>query len=248
MDSRGSITLFAALGFVALVGTSAVFSQTSAPVGDAKLGLALYMRVGCYECHGTVAQGSGRRGSGGWGPMLAPKPLPFSAVLAQVRRPRDEMPAYSALIISDQDVANIYAYLVSIPAGKSASDIEQLRGFDSGRKTKESASVANMALGETVYTANCSSCHGVGGTGQPGVFPPLVNNPDVTGPANKVIEIVNNGLNSTIIVNGGVYQGTMPGWKQALTTAQVAAVVTYIRTCWGNQGGPVTAADVSAAK
>jgi ubiquinol-cytochrome c reductase cytochrome c subunit len=248
MASQRSFALAAALSFAALVGTGAVFGQTGAPVGDAKLGQALYMRDGCYECHGTVAQGSGRRGSGGWGPMLAPHPLPFSAVLAQLRRPRDVMPAYSALIVPDQDVASIYAYLATIPAGKSASDIALLRGYAGGSTTKASAAVANTTVGEAVYTANCSSCHGVAGAGQPGVFPPLANNPDVTGSANKVIEIVNNGLNAKITVNGAAYQGTMPGWKQALTTAQVAAVITYIRTSWGNQASPVTTADVSAAK
>ena len=70
----------------------------------------------------------------------------------------------------------------------------------------------------------------------------------MTGAPSKVIAIVNNGLNAKITVNGAAYQGTMPGWKQALTTAQVAAVITYIRSSWGNQGSPVTAADVSAAK
>jgi mono/diheme cytochrome c family protein len=185
--------------------------------------------------------------------MLAPKPIPFSALLAQLRKPRDAMPAYSSLILPDKDAANIYAYLVSIPTGKSASDISQLRGFASGSSaggltTKGNAPASNTTLGETVYAANCSSCHGAGGMGLPGAFPPLANNADVTGPANKVIAIVNNGLNSKITVNGAIYQGTMPGWKQELTTAQVAAVITYIRTSWGNQGAPVTAADVSAAK
>jgi len=248
MDSRGPAGFATALGLAALVGTGAVFGQTSKPAGDPKVGRALFMRVGCYECHGTVAQGSGRRGSGGWGPMLAPKPLPFNTVLAQLRTPSDEMPAYSSLIVSDRDVANIYAYLVSIPAGKSASDIQMLRGFVGGPVTKTNSSVASTTLGETIYTANCSSCHGAGGTGQPGVFPPLANNPVVTGPASNVIEIVNNGLNSKITLNGAEYQGAMPGWKQELTSTQVAAVITYIRTSWGNQGSPVTAADVSAAK
>ncbi len=247
MDTRRSIGLATALGFALLAGTGAVFGQSSAPAGNAKVGKALFMRVGCYECHGTVGQGSGRRGSGGWGPMLAPHPKPYSAFLTQLRTPRDAMPAYSALIVSDQDAAKIYGYLVSIPEGKSASEIALLRGYAGERTAKETA-VASTAVGETVYTANCSACHGAAGTGTPGVFPPLANNPDVTGPANKVIEIVNNGLNAKITVNGAAYEGTMPGWKQALTAAQVAAVITYIRTSWGNHGGPVTAADVSAAK
>ena len=135
MDSRRSIVLVAALGFAALVGTSAVFGQTSAPAGNAKVGQALFMRVGCYECHGTVGQGSGRRGSGGWGPMLAPHPLPYGAVLAQLRKPRDVMPAYSALILPDQDVANIYTYLVSIVGGPTTKKVPQLRTRPSARRS-----------------------------------------------------------------------------------------------------------------
>ena len=52
----------------------------------------------------------------------------------------------------------------------------------------------SMTAGATVYTANCAGCHGAAGTGQPGVFPPLANNPLVTGPADKVITIVEHGL------------------------------------------------------
>ncbi len=117
------------LAVTLLAASSFVFAQGSAPPGDAKAGAALFMREGCYECHGTVGQGSGRHGVGTYGPMLAPKPLPYVAVLAQLRRPRNLMPAYSPAILSDQDAANIYAYLASIPAGKSAKDIPALRGY-----------------------------------------------------------------------------------------------------------------------
>jgi ubiquinol-cytochrome c reductase cytochrome c subunit len=61
--------------------------------------------------------------------MLAPKPLPFSAVLNQLRRPADVMPAYSTAILSDRDAANIYAYLQSIGPGKSAASIPLLSGY-----------------------------------------------------------------------------------------------------------------------
>src|SRR5208282_1154432 len=72
---------------------------------------------------------------------------------------------------------------------------------------------AASAAGATVYTANCAGCHGAAGTGQPGVFPPLANNPVVTGPAAKLIAIVNSGLSTPITVNGASYTGTMPPWK-----------------------------------
>lgn len=126
---RASVLLpCVALGLALLAGSRIVSAQSTTPLGNAKLGQALWMRDGCYECHGTVAQGSGAR-VGGTGPMLAPKPLPFSVVLSQLRRPMNVMPAYSTAILSDQDAANIYAYLESVPAGKSASDIPALRGY-----------------------------------------------------------------------------------------------------------------------
>jgi ubiquinol-cytochrome c reductase cytochrome c subunit len=126
---RASVLLpCAALVLAILDGSCIVSAQSTTPAGDPKAGQALWMRDGCYECHGTVAQGSGAR-AGGTAPMLAPKPLPFSVVLSQLRRPIDLMPAYSTAILSDQDAANIYAYLESIPAGKNASEIPALRGY-----------------------------------------------------------------------------------------------------------------------
>lgn len=117
------------LGLAVLAGGHLAAAQgTAPPKGDPKLGQALWMRDGCYECHGTVAQGSGAR-TGGTGPMLAPKPLPFVVVLSQLRRPMNVMPPYSTAVLSDQDAANIYAFLESIPAGRSASAIPLLSGY-----------------------------------------------------------------------------------------------------------------------
>jgi mono/diheme cytochrome c family protein len=99
-----------------------------------------------------------------------------------------------------------------------------------------------------VYTANCAGCHGATGMGQPGLFPPLAGNAVVTGPPDKVIGILNNGLNGHINVEGKDYNGQMPAWKGNLTPAQIADVITYIRSAWGNKASAVTTADVSAAK
>jgi ubiquinol-cytochrome c reductase cytochrome b subunit len=104
------------------------------------------------------------------------------------------------------------------------------------------------AAGATVYTANCAGCHGANGMGQPGVFPPLANNPVVNGPADKVITIVDGGLTTPITVNGANFSGSMPAWKGQLTPAQIADVLTYVRSAWGNKASAVTTAQVSAAK
>jgi ubiquinol-cytochrome c reductase cytochrome b subunit len=115
-----------------------------------------------------------------------------------------------------------------------------------GAGGKVTASTAGA--GATVYTTNCAGCHNAEGTGTPNVFPPLKSNPVVTGPADAVIAIVNNGLTTPITVDGAKYSGAMPAWKGNLTPQQIADVVTYIRSAWGNKASAVTAAQVSAAK
>jgi ubiquinol-cytochrome c reductase cytochrome b subunit len=106
----------------------------------------------------------------------------------------------------------------------------------------------NLTAGSTVYTANCSGCHGAAGAGQPGVFPPLAGNPVVVGDAGKVIHILNNGLNGSIQVAGATYNGQMPAWKGNLTPQQIADVITFVRNSWGNKASAVTEAQVAAAK
>ena len=119
---------------------------------------------------------------------------------------------------------------------------------DKGGNAGGAATAGGAAAGATVYTANCAGCHGATGMGQPGVFPPLANNPVVTGPADKVIAIVDHGLQTKITVNGADYSGTMPAWQGNLTPAQIADVLTYVRSAWGNKAGAVTTAQVSAIK
>jgi ubiquinol-cytochrome c reductase cytochrome c subunit len=109
-----------ALGaFVAL----ALAAQAEAPAGDAARGKSLYMKNLCYTCHGTVGQG-GDRGSG---PRLAPNPFLWEAFAHQTRRPREQMPRYPAEFVSDQDLADIYAYMVSIKPGPKAAEIPLLK-------------------------------------------------------------------------------------------------------------------------
>lgn len=102
--------------------------------------------------------------------------------------------------------------------------------------------------GANVYQTNCSSCHGADGKGSPGAFPPLAHNPFVTGPATAVIHVVKNGLTGPVKIGSQTYNGQMPAWKSTLSNDQIAAVVTHIRTSWGNTAGAVTSAQVAAAK
>ena len=103
----------------------AIFSVSSAmaaeQTADAANGKRLFMTVGCYECHGTTGAGGGPAG-----PRLAPNPLPFVGVKAKLRTASGRMPVFSEAVMKDAQIADIYAYLQSIPAGKSARDIELL--------------------------------------------------------------------------------------------------------------------------
>jgi mono/diheme cytochrome c family protein len=92
----------------------------SAPAGNTETGKKLYTSYGCYECHGRAAHG-------GTGPRLGPDALPFSAFLQYVRHPAATMPPYTAKVASDQDLADIYAFLTSLPASPKAKSIPLLQ-------------------------------------------------------------------------------------------------------------------------
>ena len=95
--------------------------QQAAPQGDSKAGQQTFLADGCWECHGSVAQGGAITG-----PRLAATALPFAAVLQQLRTPQNAMPPYEPAILSDADAANIYAWLKSLPAAPAASSIPLL--------------------------------------------------------------------------------------------------------------------------
>ncbi|MDB5761919.1 MAG: hypothetical protein JWQ21_914 [Herminiimonas sp.] len=114
-------TLLAALLYTSFANAA----DPNAPAGSAERGKQLFIKNTCISCHGTLGQG-GERGAG---PRLAPNPFPFVAVQMQLRQPRGEMPRYPVEFVSDQDLADIYAYLSSIPAGPAAKDIPLLKNF-----------------------------------------------------------------------------------------------------------------------
>ena len=95
---------------------------TSAPAGNAEHGKVIYTRIGCYECHGRDAQSGGRTG-----PKLGPNAIPFAAFTLQVRSPRNDMPPYTAKVLSDADLADIYAFVQSLPQPPKVDSIPLLK-------------------------------------------------------------------------------------------------------------------------
>jgi mono/diheme cytochrome c family protein len=100
-----------------------------------------------------------------------------------------------------------------------------------------------LTLGKSVYDTRCATCHGVEGRGEPPDYPPLAQNQSIemASPTNAI----------RMVLNGGYPPGTggnprpygMPPFAQSLSDDEVAAVVSYIRTAWGNRGASVTAAE-----
>jgi ubiquinol-cytochrome c reductase cytochrome c subunit len=87
---------------------------------DSTNGKKLFSKYGCYECHGTQGQGTTA------GARLAPKPIALPALIGYVRHPAGQMPPYTAKVVSDAELADIRAYLASIPDPPSAKTIPLL--------------------------------------------------------------------------------------------------------------------------
>lgn len=102
--------------------TAAQNKKADATTGSADKGKELYTSYGCYECHGRQAQGSKTSG-----PRLAPNPIAFPVFAKYVRQPKGQMPPYTSEVASDADLADIHAFLKSIPQPPSAKDIPLLK-------------------------------------------------------------------------------------------------------------------------
>ena len=88
--------------------------------------------------------------------------------------------------------------------------------------------------GKAVFAAQCVACHQATGKGLPGVFPPLDGSEWVQGDARTVANILLHGINGKITVAGAEYSGAMPSFQQ-LGDAELAAVVSYVRSIWSNK-------------
>ncbi|HTZ55534.1 MAG TPA: cytochrome c [Candidatus Acidoferrum sp.] len=131
-------------------------------------------------------------------------------------------------------------------ASSSSSAAGSAQASASAAAPAASAAAPAASVGEKVYNQDCSSCHQPNGQGVQGTFPPLVGNPTVTGYDIHVIHIVKYGLSGPITVGGVQYNGMMPAWTQSLSNGDIAAVLTYVRSAWGNKARPISESRVAA--
>jgi cbb3-type cytochrome c oxidase subunit III len=140
-----------------------------------------------------------------------------------------KMPAWKGQL-SNADIAAVATYVRSAWTNKAPGVTEQ--------QVAASGPAVLSTVGASIYASKCSACHGAAGQGGGhGTFPALagdslVNNADPNG----MIALVEHG------------RSMMPSWKGQLSPGDIAAVATFVRSAWGNKGGPVTEQDVTAVK
>jgi mono/diheme cytochrome c family protein len=102
------------------------------------------------------------------------------------------------------------------------------------------AALDPKVLGRRIFMADCVACHQATGLGLPGAFPPLAGSEWATGPDERIIRIVLSGLSGPITVKGTPFNSAMPPLGPLLRDEQLAAVLTYIRSDWGNNAPAVS--------
>lgn len=140
----------------------------------------------------------------------------------------------STQYMSDNDLGAIAHYLVSLPGN----------GKDGPRWAPTAAPVAWSSPGAKTYLGKCSSCHGQDGRGQGQWIPPLA------GASSSMVSESATGINATLngsdrVIAGGVPDAyRMPPYRNQLTDQEIADVLTFVRSTWGNQGDAVEAKEV----
>ena len=109
---------------LAALAAAIVVGHGTALAASAEKGKAAFMKYGCWQCHGTQGQGSFATSNG---KVLAPDLLPYDSFSAYVRSSNNGMPPYSEKVLPNEDLADIHAYLLSIPKPADYKSIPLLR-------------------------------------------------------------------------------------------------------------------------
>jgi mono/diheme cytochrome c family protein len=150
--------------------------------------------------------------------------------------------AYGAPIDAGQ-VDALAAYLtrvVSVDSSAQSASVWQKEQAENGKH--------DSVDGAAIFAGSCAVCHQAAGTGLPGVFPPLAGSSWVSGRDATLVQILLHGVQGVLTVNGKSYNSAMPAFGNQLSDAQIAAVLTYVRSQWGNKATAVNPSLVSAQR
>ncbi len=125
------------------------------------------------------------------------------------------------------------------PEGGAVQTMPQQQGAAPQARTP----AEQIAFGRNVFSQNCAACHQPDGRGLPGAFPPLANSDYLNADVNRAIGVVIGGKTGPITVNGQTFNSVMPALH--LSDDDVANVLTYVYSQWGNRGHVVSRAQVA---
>jgi mono/diheme cytochrome c family protein len=147
----------------------------------------------------------------------------------------------STQFMTDEDLSSIAHYLKSLDGGRTGAP----SAFVYDGKTAQALDGGDLGvLGAGLYLNQCSACHGLDGKGRGDLLPPLAGNTSaLERDPSSLIDIVLNGA-GRIVVNGIPDSYRMTPFRVLLSDQDIADVATFVRSSWGNNGPPVTAAQV----
>lgn len=173
-----------------------------------------------------------------WLFMIKKQPVASDIV---VNVPGGYLEGQEGKVVATRDAMYLIAYLQSLRQTKLPDGVSGPAFLYEKEEKKTNGAAGTMPDGQTIFTANCQSCHQANGEGLPGAFPPLKGSPVVLGDdLEKYIDIIMNGYDARAEF------GVMPavGTNMQFTENEVSALINYERSSWGNNGKRVTPEEV----
>ncbi|WP_437290848.1 c-type cytochrome [Sorangium sp. So ce406] len=153
----------------------------------------------------------------------------------------------------EQSTAHVVVILLIVAFGVLALPWMVLRKLE-GRALPPGGSLGSgvtaddLAQGGKIYYRSCTSCHQARGEGKPGRYPPLVGTSWLLDDAETPIRLLLLGATGPMEVNGVVYNDVMPNLGVTLSDEEIALVLTYVRSSWGNSAPAITKDDVARVR
>ncbi|PTW60539.1 mono/diheme cytochrome c family protein [Breoghania corrubedonensis] len=148
----------------------------------------------------------------------------------------------STQFMNDDDLAAIAHYLKSLPGDRERDGTPWQ--YDAASNEKLALSNRTDNPGARIFMAKCGACHAADGRGKTPWIPPLAGTTSSLAPQNaSSVNVTLNG-SGRVVTDGVPDSYRMPPFREQLSDKEIAAVLTFVRTSWGNTGGPVTSQEV----
>src|SRR5438876_3094144 len=181
-----------------------------------------------------------------------------AAVQREKRDPRVGAEPLSIWLIAIYGLAIFFggAYLGRYSGNFSSGGLDPMGAPPPAKKAvagpaggEQAAELSPHDRGKKVFSANCQTCHQANGQGVPGQYPPLAGSEFTTGGSRRMGMIVLKGLQGPVKVKGQQYgTAVMQPWDKTLTDKQIADVMTYERSEWGNSASPLTPEQIASLR